>query len=203
MEVSAANVRELREKTGAGVMDCKRALAETGGDLDKALVYLREKGLAAAAKRATRRAIEGLVGSYVHAGGKIGVLVEVNCETDFVARTPQFQSLVKDLTMQVAAANPRYVSREEIPQEVLDGERSIYHAQATASGKPAAVVEKIAAGKLEKYFADVCLVEQPFIKDPQRTVGQLVTEAIAQLGENIVVRRFVRFQLGEASEKPA
>jgi len=202
-EVSAAQVRELRDKTGAGMMDCKRALAETGGNPDKAVVYLREKGLAAAAKRATRAATEGLVGSYIHAGGKIGVLVEINCETDFVARTPQFQSLVKDLTMQVAAANPRYVGREEVPQAVLDGERSIYRAQASASGKPAPVVEKIVDGKLDKFFADVCLVEQPFIKDPQRTVGQLVREAIAQLGENIVVRRFARFQLGEPTEKPA
>ncbi len=202
-EVSAAQVRELRDKTGAGMMDCKRALAETGGDLEKAVVYLREKGLAAAAKRSARAASEGLVGSYIHAGGKIGVLIEVNCETDFVARTPQFQGLVKDLAMQVAAANPRSVRRADVTADVVEAERSIYRAQAHGSGKPAAVIEKIVDGKVEKFFADVCLLEQPFIKEPQRTVGQLVTDAIAQLGENIVVRRFARFQLGELTEKSA
>ena len=202
-DVSAAQVRELRDKTGAGMMDCKKALAESAGDLEKAVVYLREKGLAAAAKRSARAASEGQVGSYIHAGGKIGVLVEVNCETDFVARTPQFQNLVKDLAMQVAAANPRFVRREDVAPEVIDAERSIYRVQASESGKPAPVIEKIIDGKVEKFFADVCLVEQPFIKEPQRTVGQLVTDAIAQLGENIVVRRFARFQLGEMTEKSA
>ncbi|HVO27930.1 MAG TPA: translation elongation factor Ts [Candidatus Margulisiibacteriota bacterium] len=202
-EVNAAQVRELRDKTGAGMMDCKRALAESAGDLEKAVVYLREKGLAAAAKRAARAASEGLVGSYIHAGGKIGVLIEVNCETDFVARTPQFQNLVKDLAMQVAAANPRFVRREEVTAEVMEAERSIYRAQASSSGKPAAVIEKIVDGKVEKFFADVCLLEQPFIKEPQRTVGQLVTDSVAQLGENIVVRRFARFQLGEMTEQSA
>ena len=202
-EVSAVQVRELRDKTGAGMMDCKRALAESSGDIDKAVVYLREKGLAAAAKRATRAASEGLVSSYIHAGGKIGVLIEVNCETDFVARTPEFQALVKDLAMQVAAANPRYVRREEVPAEAVAAERSIYQAQTSGSGKPAAVVEKIVDGKLEKFFADTCLLEQPFIKEPQRSVGQLVTDAVARIGENIVVRRFARFQLGELTEQSA
>ncbi len=202
-EVSAAQVRDLRDKTGAGMMDCKRALADSGGDLEKAVVYLREKGLAAAAKRSARAASEGQVGSYIHAGGKIGVLIEVNCETDFVARTPEFQGLVKDLAMQVAAANPRWVRREEISGETVEGERNIYRAQASGSGKPAPVVEKIVDGKLEKFFADTCLLEQPFIKEPQRTVGQLVTDAIAKIGENIVVRRFARFQLGELTEAEA
>ena len=202
-EVNASQVRELRDKTGAGMMDCKRALAESAGDLERAVVYLREKGLAAVAKRSARTASDGLVGSYIHAGGKIGVLIEVNCETDFVARTPQFQNLVKDLAMQVAAANPRFVRREEVSAEVIDAERSIYRAQASSSGKPAAVIEKIVDGKVEKFFADVCLLEQPFIKEPQRTVGQLVTDAVAQLGENIVVRRFARFQLGEMTEQSA
>jgi elongation factor Ts len=202
-EVNAAQVRELREKTGAGMMDCKRALAESGGDLQKAVVHLREKGLAAAAKRSARTASEGVVSSYIHAGGKIGVLIEVNCETDFVARTPEFQALVKDLAMQVAAASPRYVNREEVPATVLDSERGIYRTQAGASGKPAPVIEKIVDGKIDKFYADVCLLEQPFIKDPQRTVGQLVTDAIAHLGENVVVRRFTRFQLGESTEQAA
>lgn len=200
-EVSAAQVRDLRDKTGAGMMDCKRALSETGGDLEKAVVYLRERGLAAAAKRSSRAASEGTVGSYIHAGGKIGVLIEVNCETDFVARTPEFQNLVKDLAMQVAAANPRYVRREEVPADAIESERSIYRVQASNSGKPAAVVEKIVDGKLEKFYADTCLLEQPFIKDPQRTVGQLVTDAVTHLGENVVLRRFARFQLGEMSDK--
>jgi len=200
-DVSATQVRDLREKTGAGIMDCKRALADSGGDLDKAVTYLREKGLAAAAKKSARAASEGLVGSYIHANGKIGVLVEVNCETDFVARTPQFQALVKDLSMQVAAANPRFVRREEVDPATVEAERQIYQAQAAGSGKPAQVIEKIVDGKVEKYFADVCLLEQAFIKDPQKTVGQLVTDAVASLGENIVVRRFARFQLGETVEQ--
>jgi elongation factor Ts len=202
-EVSATQVRELREKTGAGLMDCKRALAESGADLEKAIVYLREKGLAAAAKKSARAASEGVVGSYIHAGGKIGVLIEANCETDFVARTQEFQNLVKDLAMQVAAANPRYVRPEEVSQEVIDAERSIYRAQTSGSGKPAAVIEKIIDGKIEKFLSEVCLLRQPFIKEPQRTVGQLITDAIAQLGENIVVRRFARFQLGESVDRPA
>jgi elongation factor Ts len=202
-EVSAAQVRTLREQTGAGMMDCKRALSESGGDLEKAVVYLREKGLAAAAKRSARVASEGVVASYIHAGGKIGVLIEVNCETDFVARTPEFQVLAKDLAMQVAAASPRWVRREEIAADTIEAERKIYRAQASGSGKPAAVIEKIVDGKLVKFFADTCLLEQPFIKDPQQTVGQLVTDAVAKIGENVVVRRFARFQLGELTETAA
>ena len=198
-DVSPTLVRELRERTGAGMMDCKKALTEVNGDLDKALVYLREKGLAAAAKRAGRTAADGVVASYIHAGGKIGVLIEVNCETDFVARTDDFQSLVKELAMQIAAANPRYVRREEVPAEVLEQERSIYAAQAANSGKPAQVIEKMVSGKVEKFFADVCLLEQPFIKDPDKQVGRLISDAVAKLGENVVVRRFARFQLGEQS----
>lgn len=199
-EVSAAQVRGLRDKTGAGMMDCKRALAASDGDMEKAVVFLREKGLAAAAKRSARAASEGAVASYIHAGGKIGVLIEVNCETDFVARTLEFQTLVRDLAMQVAAASPRCVSREEVSPDTIEGERYIYRAQASGSGKPAQVVEKIVDGKLGKFFADACLLEQPFIKDPQKTVGQMVTDAVAHLGENIVVRRFSRFQLGELTD---
>ena len=199
-EVSAAQVRELRERTGAGMLDCKKALADAQGDMEKAIQLLREKGLATAQKKAGRVASQGLVGSYIHAGGKIGVLIEVNCETDFVARTTEFQELVRDLAMQVAAANPRWVRREEVPADVIESERSIYRTQAASSGKPPQVVEKIVEGKLEKFFADTCLLEQPFIKDPDRTVGQLVTEAISRIGENIVVRRFARFQLGELSD---
>ena len=199
-EVSAALVRDLRDKTGAGMMDCKRALSSCGGDLEKAVVYLREKGLAAAAKRSARAASEGAVGSYIHAGGKLGVLIEGNCETDFVARTPEFQNLVKDLAMQVAAANPRCVSRDQVPSDTIKAERDIYRAQASGSGKPEQVIEKIVDGKLEKFFADSCLLEQAFIKDPQRTVTQLVSDVIAHLGENVIVRRFARFQLGELTE---
>ncbi|MBX3026287.1 translation elongation factor Ts [bacterium] len=198
-EVSASSVRDLRERTGAGMMDCKKALAEVDGDIEKAIVYLREKGLAAAAKRAGRTAADGLVEAYIHAGGKIGVLIEVNCETDFVARTDDFRGLVRDLAMQVAAANPRYVSREDVPAEVLEQERQIYAAQAASSGKPAPVIEKMVAGKIEKFYADVCLLEQAFIKDADKPVSRLVSDAVAKMGENIVVRRFARFQLGEQS----
>jgi len=196
-EVSPALVRELRDRSGAGIMDCKRALAEVEGDVEKALVALRKKGLAAAAKKVGRVAAEGLVGSYIHAGGKIGVLIELNCETDFVARTDDFQNLVKDLAMQIAAASPRFIRREEVSAEVIEAERSIYREQAASSGKPAAVLEKITDGKMEKFFADTCLLEQSFIRDADRTVSQLITDAVARLGENIVVRRFARFQIGE------
>jgi elongation factor Ts len=199
-DVNAAQVRELRERTGAGIMDCKRALKESDGKIDDAVTFLREKGLAAATKRSARAASEGLVASYIHAGGKIGVLVEVNCETDFVARTPEFQELVRDLAMQVAASSPRYVRREEVDAGAIDEERKIYRAQAAESGKPENVLEKIVDGKLEKFFGDACLLEQSFIKDPQRTVQDVVTDAIARIGENIVVRRFARFQLGETVE---
>ncbi|MGD9763374.1 MAG: translation elongation factor Ts [Candidatus Binatia bacterium] len=197
--ISATAVRDLRERTGAGMMDCKKALGEVDGDLEKAIVYLREKGLAAAAKRAGRTAADGLVDAYIHAGGKIGVLIEVNCETDFVARTDDFRALVRDLAMQVAAANPRYVRREDVPEDVIAQERSIYTAQAAGSGKPAAVLEKMVSGKLEKFYADACLLEQTFIKDPDKVVSQLVSDAVAKMGENIVVRRFARFQLGDQS----
>jgi elongation factor Ts len=192
-------VRELRERTGAGMMDCKKALTEVGGDVEKALVFLRERGLAAAAKRAGRTAAEGAVGSYIHAGGKIGVLVEVNCESDFVARTDDFQALLRDVAMQIAAANPRFVNREEVPADLVEQERKIFTAQAEDSGKPAQVIEKIVAGKIEKFYSEVCLLEQPFIKDGDRQVGDLVTQAISKLGENLVVRRFSRFQLGGQS----
>lgn len=199
-EVSAEQVRTLRDKTGAGFMDCKRALAENNGDVDQAMQFLREKGLAAAAKRAHRAASEGAVSSYVHAGGKIGVLVEVNCETDFVARTEEFQALVKDLAMQIAASSPQYVRREEVPEKAIEDEKKIFRVQASESGKPANVIEKMVEGKLSKFFAEICLLEQPYIKDPSRNVGQLVTDAIAKIGENIVVRRFARFQLGEMTD---
>jgi elongation factor Ts len=201
MQVTAQMVKELRERTGAGMMDCKAALTETGGDMEKAVDVLRKKGLAAAAKRAGRVAADGAVGSYIHAGGKIGVLVEVNCETDFVARTEGFQELVKDIAMHIAAADPRFVRREEVSADVLERERAIYSEQAAASGKPAAVVVKIVEGKLEKYYAEACLLEQPFVKNPDISVGRMVTDAVAQIGENIQVRRFARFKLGEGIEK--
>jgi len=201
-EIDAKLVRDLREKTGAGVMDCKKALAETAGDLEKAVVWLREKGIAAAAKRAGRTASEGAVGSYIHAGGKLGVLIEINCESDFVARTDDFQRLVKDLAMQVAAANPRVVRREELAPEVIEQERQIYASQ--AEGKPAAVVAKIVDGKVEKFFKDVCLLEQAWVRDPNKTINELVIEASAKMGEKVEVRRFMRFQLGESIDaKPA
>jgi elongation factor Ts len=201
MQVTAQMVKELRERTGAGMMDCKAALAETGGDMEKAVDALRKKGLAAAAKKAGRVAAEGVVGSYIHAGGKIGVLVEVNCETDFVAKTEGFQELVHDIAIHIAAAEPRFVRREEVTEDVLERERAIYREQAAASGKPANVVEKIVAGKMDKFYAEACLLEQPFVKNPDQTVGQLVTEAVAKIGENIQVRRFARFKLGEGIEK--
>ena len=202
MEIAATQVKELREKTGAGFMDCKRALAESEGDFDRATRWLREKGLAAAAKKAGRQTSEGQIGAYLHAGGRIGVLVEVNCETDFVAKTPDFQNLVKDVAMQVAAASPapaRFVDRSEVPADVVDSERAIFRVQAQASGKPEKVIEKIVEGKVEKFFGEICLLEQPFIREPEKTVRDIVAEAIAKLGENIIVRRFARFQLGEGS----
>lgn len=197
MEVSASSVKELREKTGAGMMDCKKALAETGGDVPRAIDYLRQKGLAAAARKADRVATDGAVGAYVHAGGKIGALVEINCETDFVARTTEFQTLLKDLAMQVAAASPRYVRREEIPAAELEREKEIYRQQALESGKPEKIVDKIVEGKLERFYSEICLVEQSFIKDPDKKISDIVNEAIARLGENIQVRRFTRYHLGE------
>lgn len=196
MAISAGMVKELRDKTGAGMMDCKRALSETEGDIEKAIDYLRQKGLSDAAKRTGRTASEGVIGSYIHPGGKIGVLVEVNCESDFVARTEEFQTLVKDLTMHVAASNPLYLRREEVPDEAVTREKNIYEAQAKEGGKPEKIVERIVQGKLEKFFQDVCLLEQPFVKEPDLSVSQRVASTIAKLGENIVVRRFQRFQLG-------
>lgn len=201
MEISASSVRELREKTGAGIMDCKKALAESSGDVELAIDYLRRKGLATAAKKMGRVTAEGLVGAYIHAGGKIGVLVELNCETDFVARTEQFQAMVKDLAMQIAAANPRYLRPEDVPPEELDREREIYRQQAIDSGKPEKVADKIVAGKIERFYSEVCLLEQAFIKDPDRKVGDLLQDTVARLGENIQVRRFVRYHLGEGVEK--
>ncbi len=201
MQITAQMVKELRERTGAGMMDCKWALGEAGGDMEKAIDLLRKKGLAAAAKKAGRVAAEGAVGSYIHAGGKIGVLVEINCETDFVARTDQFQELVRDIAMHIAAVEPRFVRREEVTSDDLEREREIFREQALASGKPEAVVDRIVAGKLEKYYAEYVLLEQPFVKDTDKTVGQLVQEKIAKLGENIVVRRFTRYRLGEGIEK--
>ncbi len=200
-EVNAQQVKDLRTKTGAGFMDCKTALRESGGDFEGAVRYLRERGLAAAAKKAGRATAEGTIGSYIHAGGKIGVLVEVNCETDFVARTDDFQRFVRDLAMQIAAASPLYVSREDIPAAELEREREIYAAQAAQSGKPAQVIAKMVDGKVEKYAAEVCLLEQDYIKETGKAVRQVVADAIAKLGENITVRRFVRFQLGEGIEQ--
>lgn len=201
MEISASAVKELRDKTGAGMMDCKKALGESGGDVQKAIDYLRQKGLAAAAKKADRVAADGAVGAYVHPGGKIGVLVEINCETDFVARTAEFQMLVKDIAMQVAAANPQYVRREEVSPQDLDKEKSIYRQQALETGKPEKVVDKIVDGKIERFYSEVCLLEQAFIKDPDKKVAEVVNDAIARLGENIQVRRFARYHLGEAVTK--
>jgi elongation factor Ts len=196
MAVTAGMVKELREKTGAGMMDCKKALSETGGDLEKAIDYLRQKGLSDAAKRTGRIASEGVIGSYIHPGGKIGVLVEINCESDFVARTEEFQGLVKDLAMHVAASNPLYLRREDVPEDVIAREKNIYEVQAREGGKPEKIVERIVQGKLEKFFEEICLLEQPFVKDPDMSVNQLVSSVIAKLGENLVVRRFQRYQLG-------
>ena len=200
-EISANAVKELREKTGAGMMDCKKALAESGGDFSKAEDLLRKKGLASAAKKAGRIAAEGAVGSYIHMGGKIGVLVEVNCETDFVARTEGFQTLVKDIAMQIAAASPLCVRREEVPPAVVEKEMEIARAQARDQKKPEAIVEKMATGKVEKYFKEFVLLEQPFVKDDKKSVQDVLNEAVAKMGENIQVRRFSRFVLGEGLEK--
>jgi elongation factor Ts len=194
-------VKELREVTGAGMMDCKKVLTETDGNMEKAIDLLREKGLAAAAKKAGRVASEGLVEAYIHGGGRIGVLVEINCETDFVAKTGDFKVLTKDVAMQIAAANPLYVSREEVPESILEHERGILRAQAKNEGKPEKIIEKMVEGRIEKYYKEVCLLEQPFVKDQDKTISQLLTENIAKIGENISVRRFARYQLGEGIEK--
>ncbi|MEW5953544.1 MAG: translation elongation factor Ts [Bacillota bacterium] len=200
-EITAGLVKELRERTGAGMMDCKKALAETGGDIEKAVDFLREKGLAAAAKKAGRVTAEGLVDSYIHGVGRIGVLVEVNCETDFVAKTDEFRSLVRDIAMQIAASKPEYVRREDVPEEVIAREKAVLSAQAANEGKPANIIEKMVVGRLEKFYKEACLLEQPYIKDPDQTVGQLLTEKISKIGENISVRRFTRYELGEGLQK--
>jgi elongation factor Ts len=203
MSVSAQQVKELRERTGAGMMDCKKALVEAGGDLEKAIDGLRKRGLAAAAKRAGRSTGEGSIASYIHAGGKIGVLVEINCETDFVARTDDFQELVRDVAMHIAAADPRFVRREEVTPEVLERERQIYRDQVLQQGKPANIADRIVEGKLEKFYSEQVLLEQPFVKDPDQTVGDLITAKIAKTGENIQVRRFARYRLGEGEQAAA
>lgn len=197
MAITADMVKNLREKTGAGMMDCKAALVEMSGDMEKAIDFLRKKGLASAAKKASRAASDGAVSSYIHAGGKIGVLIEVNCETDFVARTEDFQSLVKDLAMHVAAANPLFVKREDVPSAFIDREKDVYREQVRAMKKPENVIDKIVEGKMDKFYEGICLLEQGFIKEPETKIQSLLTEKIAKLGENITIKRFARFELGQ------
>ena len=201
MEVTSAMVKELRERTGAGMMDCKKALVENNGDMEKAIEFLREKGLAAAAKKAGRIAAEGLVDSYIHMGGKIGVLVEVNCETDFVAKTDQFKALVHDVAMHIAAANPQFLKREEVPTEDLEKEKEILRVQALNEGKPEKIVERMVEGRIEKYYKEVCLVEQPFVKDPDKSITQYTQEVAKAIGATIEPLRFARFERGEGIEK--
>ena len=201
MEITSGMVKELRERTGAGIMDCKSALVEAQGDLEKAVDILRKKGTAKAEKKAGRVAAEGAVGSYIHAGGKIGVLLELNSETDFVARTDEFQALVKDIAMHIAASDPRFVRRDEVTEDILARERDIFREQALAQGKPQKILDRIVEGKLEKFYAENVLLEQPFIKDADVTVGELITSKVATIGENLQVRRFVRYRLGEGIEK--
>ncbi len=197
MEISVELVKDLRQRTGAGVIDCKTALQEAKGNMDAAIDYLRRKGLATAAKKAGRIATDGLVSSYIHAGGKMGVLVEINCETDFVAKTEDFQSFVKNIAMHIAAANPQYIRREEVPEEVLEKERDIYRTQALDAGKPQKVIDKIIEGKMERFYSEVCLLEQTYVRDSDLTIKELLDAMIAKVGENITIRRFTRFQLGE------
>jgi len=199
MEINAAQVKELRETTGAGIMDCKQALQESDGDMDKAMRVLREKGLAGAQKKAGRIAADGIIDSYIHLNNRIGVLLEVNCETDFVARNEDFRSMVHDIAMHIAASKPLYVSAEEVPEEVLAEEREINRSRALKEGKPENVVDKIVEGRMKKFYEEVCLLDQPFVKDPDITIGELVKRTIAAVGENIVVRRFARFQVGESA----
>ncbi|NMM51213.1 translation elongation factor Ts [Paenibacillus aquistagni] len=201
MAISAAQVKELREKTGAGILDAKKALEEANGDLNKASEILREKGLAAAAKKADRVATEGAVQSYIHAGGRIGVLVEINCETDFVAKTDQFQEFARDIAMHIAASSPKYIRREEVPSDEIEKEKEILKAQALNEGKPEKIVEKMVEGRISKYYEEICLMEQSFIKDPDKTIDQLLNEKVSKIGENISIRRFVRYELGEGLEK--
>jgi len=203
VNISATQVKELREKTGAPMMDCKQALSEAKGDMEQAVVVLRKKGVSVAAKKATRVTSEGSVGHYIHAGGKIGVLLEVNCESDFVARTEDFKELVHDISMHIAASDPKYVRREDVTPEAFEREKDIYRSQAAATGKPPAVVEKIVEGKMAKFYEEVCLLEQPFIKDQTVTITQLIATKIGKLGENIAVRRFARFKVGDAGETVA
>jgi len=200
MEISADLVKKLREKTGVGLMDCKEALKAAEGDMEKAVDYLREKGLAKIQKRSGRATTEGTIASYIHTGGKVGAIAEVNCESDFVARTPDFQAFAKDIVMQITASNPIYVKREDVPDEVREKEKVIYRKQALEQGKPEKIVDRIAEGKLEKFYQEVCLMEQPFIKNPDVTIKGLLEELVSKLGENIVIRRFVRLQLGETAE---
>jgi elongation factor Ts len=200
MAITAELVKQLRDKTGAGMMDCKAALTESGGDLEKAVEILRKKGMATAAKRAGRATKDGMIGHYIHMGGKVGVLVEVNCETDFVARTDDFQALVKEIAMHVAAADPRFVSRDQVPGTELEKEKEIYRAQCTGSGKPAQVIDKIVEGKLGSFYSQICLLEQPSVRDPNVTIEQMLQAATAKTGENITISRFVRFKLGEHAE---
>ena len=201
MEVTAAMVKDLRERTGAGMMDCKKALIESDGDMDKAIAYLREKGLAAAAKKAGRIAAEGIVEAYIHMGGKIGVLVEVNCETDFVAKTDQFKTFCHDVAMHIAATNPLFVNKEEVPMEALNKEKEIFRAQALNEGKPEKIVDRMVEGRVEKYYKEVCLMEQPFVKDPDKTIKDLVSDATVAIGEKISIRRFTRYERGEGIQK--
>lgn len=200
MKVSALLVKELREKSGAGMLDCKNALVETNGDIEKAIDYLREKGLASAAKKSSRIASEGLVDAYIH-GGRIGVIVEVNSETDFVSKTPEFKEFVKDMAMQVAASNPKYVSRDEVPEEEVAREKEVLIAQALNEGKPEAIVNKMVDGRIEKFFEEICLLDQNFIKDPSIKVKDLLAAKISKIGENLKIRRFVRFEVGEGLQK--
>jgi len=201
MEFTAKDVMELRGRTGAGMMDCKKALTATDGDMEKAIDFLREKGLAAAAKKQSRIAAEGIVDSYIHLGGKVGVLLEVNCETDFVAKTDEFKSLVHDIALQIAASAPEYVSRDEVHADQLEHEKEILAAQARNEGKPEKIIEKMVQGRVDKFYKEVCLLEQPFVKNPDITIEQLVNEKIAKIGEKISVRRFVRYKMGDGLEK--
>lgn len=201
MPIDATLVKDLREKTGAGILDCQKALSQSGGDVAKAIDYLRQKGLAMAQKKAGRTTNDGLIASYIHAGSKLGVLLEVNCETDFVAKTDDFQELARDLAMHIAAADPRYLRREDVPPAVLEKEKEIFRAQAKETGKPDSVLDKIVAGRLEKYYTEVCLLEQPFVKDTNVAIKDLLGQKVAKLGENISVRRFTRFRLGEITEE--
>ena len=201
MAFTAADVKTLRERTGVGMMDCKKALVEANGDMEKAVELLREKGMAAAAKKASRIAAEGIVDSYLHMGGKIGVLVEVNCETDFVAKNDGFRAFVRDIAMQIAASKPEYVTKEEVPAEAVEKEREILRAQALNEGKPEKIVDKMVEGRIAKYYREVCLMEQPFVKDPDKTISQYLNEPVAAIGEKISIRRFVRYEMGEGLEK--